>query len=111
MSDSHAQAPRPVSLIAILAILACFGLFLIPIRLFYLRDLPPPPQNEAPEQLAKDLQWKATPASRREYMLELVAKQEKQAASYAWVDRKAGTVQVPIDRAMELVVQDYAARK
>jgi len=40
-----------------------------------------------------------------------VAKQEKQAASYGWVDRKAGIVQVPIERAMELVVQDYSAKK
>jgi hypothetical protein len=40
-----------------------------------------------------------------------LAKQQKQAASYAWVDRKAGVVQLPIDRAMELVVQQYGAGK
>jgi hypothetical protein len=111
MSDTAPRPPRPVSLIAIVAIFACFALFLVPVRLLYVRHQPPAPQNEAPEQLSKDLAWKATPGSRRAYMLELVAKQEKQAASYGWVDRKAGIVQVPIERAMELVVQDYSAKK
>jgi hypothetical protein len=111
MSDTLQPKPRPVSLLAILAILACFALFLVPVRLLYLRNLPPPPQNQAPEQLAKDILWKATPESRRAYMLDLVARQEKQAASYAWVDRKNGVVQVPVERAMELVVQEYSAKK
>lgn len=111
MSDPHPRRPRPVSTVAILAIMACFALFLVPIRLLYLGHVPPAPQNEAPEQLSKDLAWKATPESRRAAMLELVARQEKQAASYAWVDRKAGVVQVPVERAMELVVQDYSKKK
>jgi hypothetical protein len=111
MSDSPASSPRPVSLIAILGILACFALFLVPVRLFYLNHRLPLTQNEAPEQLSKDQQWKATPESRRAYLAELRAKQRKQASSYAWVDKKAGIVQLPIDRAMELVVQDYAAKK
>lgn len=29
---------------------------------------------------------------------------------YRWVDQKAGVVAIPIDRAMELTVNDYAAR-
>jgi len=111
MSDLHPTKPRPVSLVAIVAILACFALFLVPVRILYLRHLPPAPQNESPEQLSKDLQWKATPESRREYLAELLAKQQKQAGAYAWVDRKAGVVQLPIDRAMELVVQQYGAGK
>jgi hypothetical protein len=111
MSDSSVSAPRPVSLIAIVAILASFALFLVPIRLFYLRHLSPPAQSEAPEKLTKDLEWKATPETRRAYLTDLVARQQKQAASYAWVDKKAGIVQVPVERAMELVIQDYAAKK
>jgi hypothetical protein len=111
MSDSSPSSPRPVSLIAILGILACFALFLVPVRLFYLSHRQALTQNEAPEQLSKDQQWKATPESRRAYLAELIAKQQKQAAAYAWVDKKNGVVQVPIDRAIELVIQDYAAKK
>jgi hypothetical protein len=111
MSDLIPSKPRPVSLIAILAILACFALFLVPVRILYLRHLPPAPQNEAADGLPRDLAWKATPESRREYLAALVAKQEKQAGSYGWVDRKAGIVQVPVDRAMELVVQEYGSQR
>jgi hypothetical protein len=111
MTDSPASTPRPVSLIAILGILAGFSLFLVPVRLLYLSHRLPLTQNEAPEDLSKDQQWKATPESRRAYLAQLIAKQQKQAASYAWVDKKNGVVQVPIDRAMELVVQDYADKR
>ena len=41
----------------------------------------------------------------------LRAKQEKQLASYAWVDQKSGVVQLPIDRAMALTAQGYGAQK
>jgi hypothetical protein len=98
-------------MVAIVAIMACFILFLIPVRILYLRHLPPAPQNEAPEQFPKDLAWKATPETRRATLAELIAKQEKQAASYAWIDKKAGIVQLPVDRAMELIVQEYGATK
>jgi hypothetical protein len=35
--------------------------------------------------------------------------QRERLSGYRWVDREAGVVSVPIDRAMELVVQDLAA--
>jgi hypothetical protein len=57
------------------------------------------------------LGWKATPASRKESLLALREKQAKQAASYAWVDQKAGVVQLPIDRAMELIAAHYGSKK
>jgi hypothetical protein len=34
-----------------------------------------------------------------------LARRSRQLASYAWVDRRAGIVQLPIDRAMALVAQ------
>lgn len=37
-------------------------------------------------------------------LAELRAENEKQLATYAWVDRNKGTVQIPIDQAMALVV-------
>jgi hypothetical protein len=57
------------------------------------------------------LAWKATPASRKEALLALREKQAKQAASYAWVDQKAGVVQLPIERAMELTAAHYGSKK
>jgi hypothetical protein len=110
MSDAPSHAPRPVSPLAIVAALAGFSLFLVIVRLVYVRDLPPAPQNQAAEKLTADLAWKATPVARRAYLDELREKQAKQAASYAWIDRGKGVVQIPIDRAMELIVRDDAAR-
>jgi hypothetical protein len=48
-----------------------------------------------------------TAAQRAKNLAELRTKQANQAASYAWVDQKAGVVQLPLDRAMELTVQRY----
>jgi hypothetical protein len=112
MSDSAAPDPRPVSLVTILAIFGCFALFLILVGFAY-NSHPPAyiPETEVADSLGDDLRWQATPESRREYLLELRAKQEKQASSYGWVDQKNGIVQLPLDRAMELVVRDYGTRK
>ncbi len=110
MSDYTAQSPRPVSLVTIVFILALFAVFAFVVSHFY-TPTAASPQNQQADNLPKDLQWKATPASRQQALADLRAKQAKQAASYGWVDQKAGVVQLPIDRAMELTVQRYGAQK
>jgi hypothetical protein len=112
MSDSAAPDPRPVSLVTILAIFGCFALFLILIRFAYTSHPPAYiPETEVADKLGDDLKWQATPESRRDYLMDLRAKQDKQATSYGWVDQKNGIVQLPIDRAMELVVRDSGAKQ
>jgi hypothetical protein len=112
MSDPAAHDPRPVSLVTILAIFGCFALFLVLVRFAY-NSHPPAyiPENEVAEKLGDDQKWQATPESRRAYLTELRAAQEKQATTYAWVDEKKGIVQLPVDRAMELIVRDYGTQK
>ena len=112
MTEPAASAPRPVSLVTILAILGCFALFLLLVWLAYVPKPPAYiPENEVAEKLDADQQWQATPEARLGYLTELRSQQSKQATSYGWVDQKAGIVQLPIDRAMELVVQQYGAKK
>jgi hypothetical protein len=41
----------------------------------------------------------------RDDLLKMYAKQRQELDTYAWEDRKAGTVRVPIDRAMDLLLQ------
>lgn len=116
MSETTASSPataataRPVSLITTIFILGLLTVFLFVVRHFYVPTTVAP-QNAAAENLPKELQWKATMASRRATLNELRAQQAKQASSYAWVDQKAGVVQLPIERAMELTVQQYGAKK
>jgi hypothetical protein len=110
MSDQPDPAPRPVSLVAVAALFVLLSLFgLITLRV-YTHHRPAAPQNEAPENLSKDLAWKATPESRKAALADLRAKQALQAVSYGWVDQKAGVVQLPISRAMELVVEAHTGK-
>jgi len=103
---------RPVSLVTAVMVFALLGAFLL-VVLHYYAPATAAPQNAAAENLPKDgsLAWKATPADRRAALAALREKQAKQAASYAWVDRKAGVVQLPIERAMELTAQQYGTGK
>lgn len=107
MSDQKDPAPRPVSLVAILAIFCVLSLFWVLAMRYYLPGRPPAPQNEAPDRLSKDLAWRSTPDSRRQALAELKESQAKQAVSYRWIDQKAGILQIPVDRAMELFVREH----
>jgi hypothetical protein len=101
---------RPVSLVTIVFVGALFAAFAFLVSRYY-KPTATAPQNQQAENLPKDLEWKATPASRKKTLTELREKQAKQATSYAWVDQKAGVVQLPIERAMELTAQQYGAKK
>jgi hypothetical protein len=93
---------------AIFVVLALF--WALAVRL-YEPGRPPAAQNEAPDHLAKDLAWKATPQSRRAYLAEMRKHEVKQATEYGWVDQNAGVVQLPIERAMELIAQENGGGK
>ena len=111
MSDSQISAPRPVSVVTVPAILGCFGLFLLVAYYGYAQKHTPAAHSVAPEKLPEDLAWKATHASKAAVLAELRANEQKRAVAYGWLDQKAGVVQLPLARAMELVVQEHSARK
>jgi len=51
-----------------------------------------------------------TPADRKVILAEHRSKEQTDSTSYGWVDQKAGIVRLPIERAMELTVQDHAKK-
>ena len=110
MSNPSSIAPRPVSLVTIAFVLVLFAAFSFVVSRYYV-PAPTTPQNQAAENLPKDLEWKATPSSRRAALAALREKQARQAEAYGWVDQKAGVVQLPIERAMELTVRQYGAKQ
>ncbi len=111
MSDSSAEKPRPISLLTVITMGIGFSLFALCLRWSGLPGSIPAPQNLAAEKLSDDAKWRATPATRHDTLVALKEAQAKQGASYAMLDKAKGTVQLPIDRAMQLVVQENSARK
>lgn len=110
MSDTTSPAPRPVSLVTIVFVLALFALFFFVVRYFY-QPTTVGPQVGTPENYSKDLAWRATREARQQALTDLRKAEAERAASYAWVDQKAGVVQLPIERAMELTAQQYGKKK
>jgi hypothetical protein len=95
-----------VAIAAVFILLSLFGILTMRV---YLPGRPAAPQNDVPDNLSKDMAWKATPDTRRAYLIDLRKKQTEQGTKYAWVDQKKGVVQLPIERSMELVVKQYGS--
>lgn len=110
MSEPVTPTPRPVSVVAVAAIFFLLSLFWLVTKRAYQHHLPAAPQNEAADNLSKDLAWRATHESRKEALADLRQHQADQAKAYGWVDQKAGIVQLPIDRAAELVIKENGAK-
>ena|SRR5690349_6005338 len=51
-----------------------------------------------------------SPKERKDLLVEHHDKERAAATSYGWVDQKAGTVRLPIERAIELTVRDHAKK-
>ncbi len=110
MSDIPAPPARPVSLFTLVFLFAVFAAFLLVIRYFY-HPATSSAFNAAPENMSKDLEWRANAAARRQTLKELHEKEASQVSKYAWVDQKAGVVQLPIEHAMELTARDLASKQ
>ena len=94
--------------VTFLAALGCFVIFLVVLEIAYI-----PQRRVAPEvDLAKippEEQWKYTPEGRMAHLQELHVREQAAQTSYAWIDRGKGIVQLPIDRAEQLTLQELNA--
>jgi hypothetical protein len=88
------------SLISVLAVFTLFALFLAVVYYVYV------PRRTG--TFAGD--GVRSSDDRKKTLLELQQKGQSQATTYGWVDQGKGVVQLPLDRAMELTVQQYAAK-
>lgn len=112
MSDISTPSPRPVSLFTIIFVFALFAVALLLVRWFYTPTTVAPfnfTADNYPKE--KDAEWKSNSQSRAKTLTDVKAEQAKQLTSYGWVDKNAGKVHLPIDRAMELTAQQYGAKK
>jgi uncharacterized membrane protein len=98
MSD---LTPRRASLVSILAIFALFALFAVVVYYIY-----------APRRTgAYTGVGSVSDEQRVKNLAELRAKEAEAATSYGWVDQNAGVVRLPLERAQELTLQQYAKKK
>jgi hypothetical protein len=92
MSDA---APKSGFFVTAAAVLGGFLVFVLILAIAYLPNKPAPvtPGTKTPEERAAILR-------------ELVAKEVAAATTYGWVDQGKGIVRIPIDRAVQLTIDD-----
>ncbi|MEX2381371.1 MAG: hypothetical protein WD490_03225 [Opitutales bacterium] len=93
-NDSHEASPYKIVLPAI-AVIAGMGLFILILSLVY---VPERPGTVAPRGFS--------PEERRTLLEERQEKEAEELGSYGVIDQDEGVVRLPIERAMELTVQE-----
>ena len=109
--NSTRGSARPVSFFSVVAVFVGFAFFPLMVYFVYLRHQGGNSVQSSAENIPKDQVWKTTAQGRKAYLTELKDKQQHQLATYAWIDQAKGVMQLPIDRAMELTVQEINAQK
>lgn len=105
MSDAS-SAPKGL-FIPVVAALGVFAIFLV---LVQLARRPATPVANA-TNVPTEEQWKFSAEGRKARLNEVRSAAQAQATGYGWVDKGAGVVRLPIDRAMQLTVDDLNAKK
>ena len=86
--------------VTLLAAVGGFAIFLLIVFIAYLPQKP----DRLPE-------GSKTPAERAALLSDLRAKEKSATTTYGWVDQPKGVVRLPLDRAVELTIQELNARK
>jgi hypothetical protein len=98
----------PVALSALVLAMICAGMFVAMLVLFNLLAARESRQTAAPSPLAESYGAKEPPAPRLQHspiedLQALRARDDASLHRYAWVDRDAGVVRIPIERAIALL--------
>ena len=101
MSNQNQQSPEPGCghvFLSLIGAFVVFALFSLIVCFAYF----PTKQDDDDAKAAK---------ARKDYRLELEAKQHVDATTYGWVNQTDGVVRIPIKRAMELTVNELSANQ
>lgn len=99
MSDAPAPS-KSGFLTTLLAAVGGFAIFVIILVVAYLPTKPAPLPEGA-----------LTPEERIAALTELRAKEQAAATTYGWVDQPKGVVRLPLDRAVELTINELKAQR
>ena len=99
-SSSNFSFPHRTPVFTTLLVLVCMAVFGWLARKVY-----------APHaRVVEKIEGVRTPADRAALLAEHRLKEHAEATTYGWVDQKAGVVRLPLERAMELTVQEHAKK-
>jgi hypothetical protein len=95
-SDSKCCSSVGATFIAAIGGFAIFGLILL---VAYM-----------PNKVAPAGDGVKTPEQRKAILAELHGKEQTAATSYGWIDKEKGVVRLPLDRAVELTIQEHGKK-
>ena len=102
MSDTSSSFsfPHRTPVFTTIIVLACFAVFgWLALKIY------------APDAYTVDkIEGVKTPEDRKAILEKNRKKEHSDSITYGWVDQKAGVVRLPIDRAIELTVSEYAKK-
>jgi hypothetical protein len=107
MSDLNAKPSAASFWFSVLVITGCFLIFGFVLYVAYVPSRPKqvdPAANLSPAQRQELNQL--SPDERIQRLADLRTKEAKGVAGYDWVDKEKGIVRLPLDRAIELTVQE-----
>ena len=103
MSDAHSSCSSEGKCsftTTLLAVIGGFAIFVVILLVAYLPNRKGLPQGVGSKP----------PAEGKAILQELRGKEHTTATTYAWVDREKGVVRIPIERAIELTIQEHAKK-
>lgn len=104
MSNAPSSSSPAVWPLAV-AIIGVFAIFLI---IMQLARTPVTPLSQA-MNVPENEQWKLSVDGRKGKLRELQGAATSAAGSYGWINRDAGVVRLPVDRAVELTLAEINA--
>lgn len=112
MSDLSIPPPRGSFWFSTIGIVGCFLIFLIVLYVAYIPSRPTrvgPAANLTDEQrIAANL---LTPEERKVRLDEMHAREASELETYGWIDKANGVVRLPMQRAIELTIQEHRDSK
>lgn len=94
--------------VTVFAVIGGFAIFLL---IILVSRTPVKPLDAVSGEVAPEEQWKLTAEGRKARLAEMRGREQSAAAGYSWVDKDAGVVQLPIDQAMRLTIDEINAKK
>ena len=90
--------------------LAVVGVFVIFLLILVIAHRPAVPLDQIASAPVEE-QWRFSAEGRKAHLAEMRGQEQTQSKTYKWLDKDAGLVQIPVERAMELTVAELSANQ